>query len=94
LLGDDYTRRGKFKAGLDVDTRLAKLRPDDALVYYNLACSYSLTSQMDAAELDFERFFVGDRVARRLALRIGDAQHLHRTDGVALHPRYACLNRS
>ena len=55
LLGDDYTRRGKFKAGLDVDTRLAQLRPDDPLIYYNLACSYSLTSEMDAAAAALNR---------------------------------------
>ena len=55
LLGDDYTRRGKFKAGLDVDARLAQLRPDDPLVHYNLACSYSLTSQMDAAVAALDR---------------------------------------
>jgi tetratricopeptide (TPR) repeat protein len=49
LLGDDYTRRGRFDAGLDVDEHLARLRPDDALVHYNLACSYSLTEQFDRA---------------------------------------------
>ena len=29
ILGDDYTRRGKFDAGLRVDERLARLRPHD-----------------------------------------------------------------
>jgi tetratricopeptide (TPR) repeat protein len=49
ILGDDYTRRGRFSDGLDVDERLARLRPDDSLVHYNLACSYSLTDQFDRA---------------------------------------------
>ncbi len=49
LLGDDYTRRGRYQSGLQVDERLARLRPDDALVQYNLACSYSLTDQFEAA---------------------------------------------
>ncbi|MBC8095271.1 MAG: hypothetical protein H7Y43_05625 [Akkermansiaceae bacterium] len=49
VLGDDYTKRGKFTEGLKVDEQLAKLRPDDSLVHYNLACSYSLTSQFDDA---------------------------------------------
>jgi tetratricopeptide (TPR) repeat protein len=49
LLGDNYTRRGRFEAGRDVDEHLARLRPDDALVHYNLACSYSLTDQFDRA---------------------------------------------
>ena len=44
ILGDDYTRRGKFDAGLKmVDEQLSQLRPGDPLVQYNLACSYSLT---------------------------------------------------
>ena len=45
LLGDDYTRRGRFEDGLRVDRRLARLCPDDPLVYYNLACSFSLTAE-------------------------------------------------
>jgi tetratricopeptide (TPR) repeat protein len=49
ILGDDYTRRGRYAEGLTIDERLCKLRPDDALVRYNLACSYSLTHQLDLA---------------------------------------------
>lgn len=49
ILGDDYTRRGRYVDGLRVDERLAKLRPEDAMVHYNLACSYSLTDQLDQA---------------------------------------------
>lgn len=49
ILGDDYTRRGRYPEGLRIDERLCKLRPDDSLVHYNLACSYSLTSQLDMA---------------------------------------------
>jgi Flp pilus assembly protein TadD len=45
ILGDDYTRRGKFENGLRIDERLAELRPDDPTVLYNLACSYALTGQ-------------------------------------------------
>ena len=47
ILGDDYTRRGRFADGLTVDEQLARLRPDDATVLYNLACSYSLTDRLD-----------------------------------------------
>src|SRR5262245_27729437 len=43
ILGDDYTRRGRYRDGLKVDEKLAELRPGDSLVLYNLACSYSLT---------------------------------------------------
>jgi len=49
LLGDSYTKRGKFNDGLEVDRRLANLRPTDALVQYNLACSYSLTNDYELA---------------------------------------------
>jgi tetratricopeptide (TPR) repeat protein len=55
ILGDDYTRRGRFAEGLKVDERLSRLRPDDALVQYNLACSYSLTEQYDQAAAALER---------------------------------------
>jgi len=49
ILGDDYTRRGRFQEGLRIDERLARLCPHDATVHYNLACSYSLTQQCDLA---------------------------------------------
>jgi hypothetical protein len=49
ILGDDYTRRGRFGEGLQVDEQLSRLRPADAWVQYNLACSYSLTDQPEAA---------------------------------------------
>ncbi|MBI3191759.1 MAG: hypothetical protein HYZ36_03760 [Pedosphaera parvula] len=55
ILGDDYTRRGKYKEGLSIDEQLAQLRPDDPLVYYNLACSYALTEQHEAAIQTLER---------------------------------------
>src|SRR5258708_16931975 len=55
LLGDDYTRRGKFQDGLKVDERLAGLCPDDPLVYYNLACSYSLTNSFERAVAALDR---------------------------------------
>ena len=51
LLGDHYTQRGRYNDGLQVDERLARLDPDNALVFYNLACSYSLTDQFDRAAL-------------------------------------------
>ena len=55
LLGDHYTQRGRYAEGLKMDERLARLRPDDALIFYNLACSYSLTEQFDRAALTLEK---------------------------------------
>ena len=55
LLGDHYTQRGRYPEGLKVDERLARLEPRNPLVYYNLACSYSLTEQFDRAVLMLEK---------------------------------------
>jgi tetratricopeptide (TPR) repeat protein len=55
LLGDHYTQRGLYNEGLKVDERLARLEPTSPLVFYNLACSYSLTEQFDRAVLALEK---------------------------------------
>jgi tetratricopeptide (TPR) repeat protein len=55
LLGDHYTQRGYFNEGLKVDERLARLAPGSPLVFYNLACSYSLTDQFERAALALEK---------------------------------------
>jgi tetratricopeptide (TPR) repeat protein len=49
ILGDAYTKRGRFDDGLKIDEQLAHLRPQDATVLYNLACSYSLTERVAEA---------------------------------------------
>ena len=48
-LGDIYTSRGFYLEGLAVDKKLAQLLPNDPTVYYNLACSLSLVSQIEEA---------------------------------------------
>ena len=55
LLGDDYTKRGKYLAGLRIDHKLSILRPRDPLVFYNLACSLCLSRQYDDAAVALER---------------------------------------
>jgi tetratricopeptide (TPR) repeat protein len=55
VLGDDYTRRGRYTDGLKIDETLAALKPDDSLVQYNLACSYSLTDQVSEALTALEK---------------------------------------
>ena len=69
ILGDAYTKTGQCEKGLKVDRRLAKLCPDNALVFYNLACSYSLLGKITAAF-----------AALRRAIRLGydDARWLAR----------------
>src|SRR5678816_313040 len=49
LLGDDYTKRGKYLSGLNIDQKLSGLRPRDPLVFYNLACSLCLTRNFEEA---------------------------------------------
>ena len=49
VLGDAYTKRGRFDAGLEVDEALSKLCPTDPMVLYNLACSYALTKRHEKA---------------------------------------------
>lgn len=68
LLGDNYTRRGKFLSGLRIDQRLSVLRPRDPLVFYNLACSLCLTRRFqEAAESLEQAINLGYRDFRWLA---------------------------
>jgi tetratricopeptide (TPR) repeat protein len=55
ILGDHYTQRGRVSEGLKVDERLARLEPENPLVFYNLACSYSLAGEMDQAANALEK---------------------------------------
>ncbi len=48
-LAEVYTQVGDYEKGLVLDKRLSELRPDDAIVHYNLACSFSLTGKIDEA---------------------------------------------
>ena len=48
-LGEAYTRRGWHDKGLAVDERLTRLKAHDPIVWYNLACSYSLVRRCDEA---------------------------------------------
>lgn len=49
VLGDLYTKKGLFTQGLRIDQKLFHLRPENPFVLYNLACSYSLTQQIEQA---------------------------------------------
>jgi len=46
-MGDLYTQTGKYLEGLQTDLNLCRLSPDDAMVWYNLACSYALVDRKD-----------------------------------------------
>jgi len=55
ILGDHYTQRGKFEHSLKVDKRLSRLEPRNPLVFYNLACSYSLNRELGRAAAALEK---------------------------------------
>jgi hypothetical protein len=55
ILGDHYTQRGKYDRSLNIDKALSKLEPRNPLVFYNLACSYSLNSEIGMAALALDR---------------------------------------
>jgi tetratricopeptide (TPR) repeat protein len=55
ILGDHYTQRGKYDSSLKIDKALSKLEPRNPLVFYNLACSYSLNSELGMAALALDR---------------------------------------
>src|SRR5262245_18170493 len=47
--GNNLTMKGRHADGLQIDKRLVRLRPNDPLAHYNLACSYSLLRKNDLA---------------------------------------------
>jgi len=49
ILAHAYTQRGEYEKGLELDRRLVRLRPDDPVAFYNLACSLSLVGRPDEA---------------------------------------------
>ena len=65
------TALGFFEDGLHIDRRLADLKPDDALVRYNLSCSLALTRRADEAFAE---------LARAIDLGYRDARHLARDE--------------
>lgn len=47
--GELLTRKGEHDRALEVDRRLARLLPDDSVVFYNLACSLTLVGRRQEA---------------------------------------------
>jgi tetratricopeptide (TPR) repeat protein len=66
-LGNLYTATGRHERGLKIDQRLVRLRPEDPIAHYNLACSYSLLGNLDAAVKTLEK---------AIALGYKDLEHL------------------
>jgi tetratricopeptide (TPR) repeat protein len=88
LLGDNYTKRGRYSEGLNVDERLAELEPENPLVFYNLACSYSLTDQCDRA---------ADAIEKALTLGYRDFNWMVKDPDLKklrAHPRYKAIRET
>ena len=66
-LGDIYTRQGRYEKGLEIDSRLVVLCPDEPTFRYNQACSYALLNNCEESIS-----------ALREAMRLGydDLEHL------------------
>lgn len=85
--GELLSRRGRHAEALEIDRRLASLRPDDAVVRYNLACSLAMEHQSIEAVSELRR-----------AIDCGydDFAHLesdHDLDGLRSTPAFQALMR-
>jgi tetratricopeptide (TPR) repeat protein len=90
VLGDAYTKTGQWEKGLLVDQRLARLCPENPLVFYNLACSYSLMKSIDEAFAALDRAVqLGYNDARWLAKDpdLENLRHDSRFETIRLHLR-------
>ena len=54
-LGNAYTATWMYEKGLKVDLKLSRLRPEDPLVHYNLACSFSLLGKLNESLESLEK---------------------------------------
>lgn len=70
-LGNAYTARGMCEKGLQIDLKLAKLKPYDPLVHYNLACSHSLLNKTSPALA---------ALSNAIKLGYNDIEHLENDD--------------
>ena len=68
-LGNAYTTHGMYEKGLQIDQKLCSLRPKDPIIHYNLACSYALLKNTDAAF---------DALEKAIMLGYKDFHHLER----------------
>ena len=84
VLGDDYSDRGRPADGLRVDERLLQLRPDDAHVRFNYACSLALTGQPERA---------CEEIGRALDLGYRDFKWLQRDPDLAALRKHASFKK-
>ena len=47
--GNNLAARGEYARTLQLDRRLVRLAPDDAIAWYNLSCTYAVLGMIDPA---------------------------------------------
>jgi tetratricopeptide (TPR) repeat protein len=85
LVGELLARKGRFDRALEIDRRLAALRPEDCIAHYNLACSLAMQG---------ERHQALEHLTRSLALGYRDFAHLDLDpdlDSLRDEPAYTAL---
>lgn len=55
--GNLLTKQGHYEEGLEIDRRLVRLRPLDAVAHYNLACSYCLLRKHEQTLVELRKAF-------------------------------------
>jgi tetratricopeptide (TPR) repeat protein len=64
---NNLAARGDYARALQLDRRLVRLVPDNAIAWYNLACSYSVLGMIEPAFSSLQRSLeLGYRFVRRL----------------------------
>jgi len=67
VLATNLAAKGEYARALQLDRRLVRLVPDDAIAWYNLACSYAVLGMSDPAFSALQRSLeLGYRFRERL----------------------------
>lgn len=80
-----YTKKGYHHEGLMIDKKLTLYKPKDPIVFYNLACSYSLVGEFHKSI---------EALKKALLLGYSDFQHLFEDpdlENLRKHPAFAKL---
>ncbi len=84
-LGCLYTEMGEYQEGLKADQQMVEMEPHSPIAWYNLACSLSLTDQIDAAFSALEK---------AISLGYNDAEWMQEDDDfrpICTDPRFVRL---
>jgi len=55
VLGNHLAAKGEYARALQLDRRLVRLIPEDAIAWYNLACTYAVLGMTDPAFATLQR---------------------------------------